>query len=261
MDQNMRFCVECGHEVASAAQLPRSAAPTIPTLQTQVRPSDAFPIEVGRHDSSISGLAPANRKAIIIASAIGGALVFLIVCGVATLFMFERTNRTEIVNQSAVIAETTPPVSTPQPATQLPQKPTLSQGANLDSSTSRDEVLGVLNGWAAAVGAHDLEQHLSYYADVLDVYYRKQNVGINYVRSSRRPAFVRFRTLDVQLSKIVVNIDASGSYATATFDKTYRFEGDKTLSGSVQQRIALTKIVSRWRITGEQDLQIYYIGK
>jgi ketosteroid isomerase-like protein len=253
VEEGMRFCVECGHEVAATAPLPRHAAPTVPMTATEVRRVDASP--VGHSDN------PANRKSIMIGLAVGGALFFLLVGGIATRFLFDRTNRTEMVTKSSVIAEPTTPLSTPQPVNRLPPKPTPARNIDLNHSTLRDEAVTVLNNWAAAVRAHDLEQHLSYYADTLDVYYRKQNVSINYVRSSRRPAFKRFTTLDIQLANIEVNIDPSGSFATAKFDKTFHFEGEKTISGAVQQKITLTRIGNGWRITGEEDLQIYRLDK
>ena len=245
MEPGLRFCVECGHEVAATTPLPRHATPTVPMAQTEVHQADAS----------------TNGKPILIGLAIGAAAFFLLVGVLASRFLFDNTNRAEVINQTNVIADSGSPVSTPQPVTQLPQKPTLSRNIGPNNSTLHDEAVTVLNNWAAAVRAHDLEQHLSYYADILDVYYRKQNVGISYVRSSRRPAFTRFTTLDVQLANIVVNVDPSGSFATARFDKTYRFEGERTISGSVQQKITLTRINSIWRITGEQDLQIYYLNK
>lgn len=253
VEKGMRFCVECGHEVTATAPLPTHAAPTVPMTSTEVRQVDAS--RAGHSDN------PANRKSITIGLTIGGALFFLLVGGIAIRFLFDRTNRTEMVTQSSVIAEPKTPLSTPQPANRLPPKPTPKRDIALNHSTLHDEAVTVLNNWAAAVRAHDLEQHLSYYADTLGVYYRKQNVGINYVRSSRRPAFTRFTTLDVQLANIEVDIDPSGSFATATFDKTFHFEGEKTISGAVQQKITLTRIDNVWRITGEQDLQIYRLEK
>lgn len=245
MEPGLRFCVECGHEVAATAPLASYATPTVPMTQTEVHQADGS----------------ANRTPVIIGLVVGGAAFFLLVGVLASRFLFDNTNRAELVNRTGVIAESGSPVSTPQPVTQLPQKPTLSRNVVPNNSTLQDEAVSVLNNWAAAVRAHDLEQHLSYYADTLDVYYRKQNVGISYVRSSRRPAFTRFTTLDVQLANVVVNVDSSGNFATARFDKTYRFEGERTISGSVQQMITLTRINSMWRITGERDLQIYYLNK
>ncbi len=245
MEPGMRFCVECGHEIASTAPLPGYAMPTVPMTQTEVQQAGGS----------------SNRKPIMIGLAVGVAGFFLLVGVLASGFLFDNTNRSGLINQTGVSADSGSPVSTPQPVTQVPQKPTVSRNIVPNYSTLHDEAVTVLNNWAAAVRAHDLELHLSYYADILDVYYRKQNVSIDYVRSSRRPAFTRFTTLDVQLANVVVNIDPSGSYATARFDKSYRFEGERTISGAVQQKITLTRIDGKWRITGEQDLQIYHLEK
>ena len=125
----------------------------------------------------------------------------------------------------------------------------------------RDEVTATLNGWAAASMAHDIEKHMSYYADTLDAYYTSTNVSASRVRADRERAYETYSTIDIRLSNIKVAADAKGEHATATFDKTWNFEGSKYSSGSVQQRIWLVKTGGRWLITGEKDLQVYYVNK
>jgi hypothetical protein len=104
---------------------------------------------------------------------------------------------------------------------------------------------------------------MSYYADTLDVYYNKRNVGAGTVRADRQRAYDTYQTLDISLSNIRITPDATtGERATAVFDKTWSFEGeDKVTSGSVQQELRLAKMDGRWRITGERDLQVYYVNR
>jgi ketosteroid isomerase-like protein len=133
--------------------------------------------------------------------------------------------------------------------------------APANTSSVKNEVLVTLNGWAAAARAHDLDAQMSYYADVVDPYFLRHSVSAAGVRANRSVAYTRFAKLDVQLSNIEIAVDQSGTSATAMFDKAYSFEGEKYLSGSVRSMLWLTKSGSRWLISGERDLKVYYVNK
>jgi hypothetical protein len=155
-------------------------------------------------------------------------------------------------NSNANTAQAATPTPAPSPTATLPP---------VELAAIRDEVTATLNGWAAASMAHDIEKHMSYYADTLDAYYTSTNVSASRVRADRERAYETYSTIDIRLSNIKVAADAKGEHATATFDKTWNFEGSKYSSGSVQQRIWLVKTGGRWLITGEKDLQVYYVNK
>jgi ketosteroid isomerase-like protein len=146
-------------------------------------------------------------------------------------------------------------------ATNVPTPSPSATAPSIDTAAIRDQVTATLNGWSAASMAHDIEKHMSYYADTLDVYYSNTNVSASRVRADRERAYAVFSTIDIRLSNIKVVVEQSGERANATFDKTWNFEGDKYSSGSVQQRIWLAKSGGRWLITGEKDLQVYYVNK
>jgi hypothetical protein len=224
---------------------------------------------VGRGDSPADyakGRSPSNRTIGIVVAAIVGGVLLLILGGLGSRFLFSEGPREENnlnSSQSLRPSNNQEPVSEKKGPIPTPDQPVAKhvEPARPDNQLLRQEVLDALNGWAATARDHDLDQHMSYYADTLDTYFTRHNVGVNYVRASRTPAFTHYNKLDVQLSNIAVTIDQSGTVATTTFDKTYRFEGETVLSGSVQQAVVLTKISGRWRITAEQDVQVYYTNK
>ena len=152
--------------------------------------------------------------------------------------------------------------ATPPPAATMPT-PKATPAARQASATVADNqsVRSSLEGWAAATRAHDFETHMSFYADILSFYYKRANVGVASVRADRARAFTRYAKLDVQLSNMVVTPDPSGLTASATFDKSWSFEGDKYSSGSVRQLVTLANYGGRWLITGEKDLQVYYVNR
>ena len=128
-----------------------------------------------------------------------------------------------------------------------------------DAERVRKDVKDALEEWADATRERDLDKHMSRYADMLDTYYRRQNVGAAQVRTDRNNAFVRYDKMDVKLDNVEVTPDPTGLRATAAFDKTWDFDSpDKNSTGSVRQQLTLVRAGGRWLINGEKDLQVYY---
>jgi hypothetical protein len=143
-----------------------------------------------------------------------------------------------------------------------PSANTTPQPSPVDVSAVRTEVQAALNGWAGTVRQRNLEEHMKYYADVLDVYYNATNVSRDRVRADRSAAFDKYSSLEMQVSNLNIDVDPSGTRATATFDKSFEFSNDeKTYSGSGLNRFWFVKTGGRWRITGEKELKSYYINK
>jgi ketosteroid isomerase-like protein len=173
-----------------------------------------------------------------------------------------RNNTVEPTANSNGRASSNAPVSPSMKPTPTSSPTTTTTAPPADTAAAiREQVTATLNGWAAASMEHDINKHMSYYADTLDVYYSSSDVSAARVRSDRERAYAVYSKIDIQLSKISVTVDPSGERATATFDKTWNFDGSKYSSGSVQQRVWLTKMGGRWRITGEKDLKVYYVDK
>jgi hypothetical protein len=272
MEDSLRFCVECGANnptFLATQQVQANQSPATPALERireQVNRDSVRP--AGRVDSPTSyGTVPSssNRTGVIVIAAIAGAILLLVLGGLGSHLLFSKTNQgaNNLTASPTPTSSSVPELASEKKTSQTQEQPAVRHVEPLrtDNQSLKQEVTDALNGWAAAARNHDLDQHMTYYADVLDTYFTRHNVGVNYVRSSRMPAFIRYTKLDVQLSNIAVTIDQSGTVASTTFDKTYRFEGEKILSGSVQQAVVLTKISGRWRITAEQDLQVYYTNK
>lgn len=157
-------------------------------------------------------------------------------------------------SQSPASSSRTPPAPTPSPTATATAPPA-------NTAAIREQVTATLNAWAAASMAHDIDTHMSYYADTLDQYYSSTNTSAARVRADRERAYAIYSTIVIRLSNINVTVDSPGERAVATFDKTWNFEGGKSSSGSVQQRMWLAKMGGRWRITGEKDLKVYYVDK
>lgn len=143
-------------------------------------------------------------------------------------------------------------VPTPTP------KPTLNPE---QSAQIKDDIGIVIDDWKDAYESLDLEYAMGYYAESVD-YYNAGKVGIGRVRSDKQRAFDAYDTINFNISNLTVTPDASGEKATAVFDKEWQFENsEKTNSGKVRQQMQLVKSGSKWKITSEKDLKVYYVNK
>ena len=214
----------------------------------------------------------AHNTTLVVGLTVIATLILLALGGVGAWFLFKGDKPTgptqtelnqnqnhgaqpPIVNSN--LNNTAIPDANTSPATSV--SPVASQ---VDVAAVRDQVTAVLNGWTSDSRAHDLDTHMSYYADTLDTYYNASNVDASRVRADRARAYALYTTIDIELSNLKITADPGGDTASAVFDKTWTFEGsEKYSSGSVHQKIWLTKIAGRWRITGEKDLQVYYVNR
>lgn len=153
----------------------------------------------------------------------------------------QNTNANTNTNENANVATPTP-------------KPTLTAD---EIAETKENIENVIDDWRSSYESLDLEYAMGYYADTVD-YYNAGRVGIGKVRADKQRAFDSYDTIKMDISNLEITPDPTGEKATALFDKEWKFENaEKTNSGKVQQRLQLTKIAGKWKITGEKDLKIY----
>jgi ketosteroid isomerase-like protein len=238
---------------------------TVPTREQQrARPTAlsgaSQPLSTG------ATAAPARSNTPVIALSIVVALLLITLGGLITWIMMRDKSQTGQPRVASTNSNQNEPAqsntaranSNASPsATATPQA-----SPSVDVAVAQKEVQAVLNAWAEAVRQRNLEEHMKYYAGVLDVYYNATNVSRDRVRNEREAAFSKYSSMDMQLSNVNISIVPPGTSAIATFDKTFEFRNDeKTFSGSGLNRFWFTKTGGVWRITGEKELKNYYVNK
>jgi hypothetical protein len=214
-----------------------------------------------------------NTAAVVTLSVLGTVMLILLGGVGAWLLMRSRPESSTNVtngksatvtnNESRVVSPTPRSDNTrfPQQTLRPPSTPAQSTLSPTDANTIRSDVASTLNSWAAGASSRDPDAHASFYAPAVDPYYKRGSVSPNYVREDAARAYGMFSSINVQLSNIQVEPDPDGQHATATFDKTWNFDGTKSSSGAVQQRVWLEKLGNRWLISGEKDLKVYYLNR
>ena len=191
--------------------------------------------------SAVNTAAPKSNAPVIALSA-AVAILLLALGGLITWVVMRNKGETRTASNTGSSQS-----ATPQPSA---------------VDAAEKEVQAALDGWADTIRQRNLEEHMKYYADVLDSYYSATNVSRDRVRADRSAAFSKYSSMSMQITNVNISIDPSGVRAIATFDKTFDFRGDeKDFSGSGLNRFWLAKAGGRWRITGEKDLKTYYVNK
>lgn len=247
-----------------------------PALNTEV----AQPATIEADAIDEASFAEPPKRASRIGTVLGLLLVAVIAAGASALAWMlyiggnsggsATTNRRASTNTNQRPRPSpTPTVATPTPtptvdatnANLASPSPSVTPASLLfDATRVAGEIGETLEGWTETTRDHDLDGHLDYYAPQLEAFYRQPNADRSVVRTRLRQAFEQYDELDIRISNLRVQLDATGQSATAIFDKKWRFEGTAVSRGAVQQEIKLRKIDDRWLITSERDLRVYPDG-
>lgn len=266
VEDSMRFCSECGAGILPASpsmpsaqlrQPERDERKAAATLAPAPSPAAATTRLV---DANTKGEKPRKRytPAQAVVTTIAIMLAVLFAGATVTWLIIKAKNEPAPRNASETASLTKGASASPAASTEVRVTPPASAAPT--NSTWELEVTATLGRWVAALEAHDLDTHMSYFAETLDTYYSHRNVGAAKVRADLERAFSRYSTLSVRLSGIRVTFDRNDESASVTVDKTWTFANgpdtpsEKTWSGSVRQMVWLRRIEGSWRITGLKDI-------
>ncbi len=251
------FAAELTAAVANSGAEPAVQIASTPTVvlskEQQFRHSQIVPVSQKPADGMTS------TKTVALTILVTLVLIALGGFGFRTLFGAHgetvRPEHPPIANQSTSPAgPTTNPPPSPAPSVATPTPIPIV----VNTSALVGEVNVLLESWAGAARAHNLDLQMTYYTDEVSPYFGRRNASRAEIRADRSVAYRRYPSLDIQLSNINVVIDPSGAQATATFDKSFTFSSaERSFSGMVNQQVWLTKFGSQWLITGEKDLKVY----
>ncbi len=123
-----------------------------------------------------------------------------------------------------------------------------------------DEVKDTVRNSMKAIESRDLRKHMSYYADVLDIYYNKKNCTRDFVEKDKNRAIERFHSIKNTISNLsIYRIDDSN--AKAIFDKEWDCTNGSRFAGKERQRILLRFLGGTWKIVSEEELEVYWVTK
>lgn len=270
-DDTLQYCLQDGTPLTGGAV---TETPTVVLGETE---TVAARQASGWQRSQVTRLAeplPAkgSNTAVVIAATAVGMLVIFGVIAVVGWMVFRNYDQPGSSNNTSNsknipgglvtnVATTTPrqtglPSPVPTGATAPTPMPTVPDDY-VDDAAAKSEVSERVSNWNSSLGSHDLNAYMANYADTVD-YYSRRGISSSSVRADKARAFSLYSSMRMNVSNMSVTVGPSGETATATFDKEWSFSGRDTSSGKVRSELKFRKTGSRWLITGERDVKVYY---
>jgi hypothetical protein len=98
---------------------------------------------------------------------------------------------------------------------------------------------------------------MSFYAPVLDRYYRQAGVPRADVRADKRARFVGADAVHITAGEPEITFEDEGQRARVRFRKQYEIEaGGQAERGEVLQELILARQGDGWKIVSERDLRV-----
>ncbi len=108
-----------------------------------------------------------------------------------------------------------------------------------------EEPIAMVNAWAKAWSAKEVESYLAFYALDFDTSGEKREVW----EQMRRSRIERPKQISIGIKIISIKVDASGTQATVVFQQNYRSD---MLKSSTMKTLQLVKQNEKWLIRSEQ---------
>lgn len=265
-DDTLQYCLQDGSPLVFETENPPPAPTVAYSGETETIVNKRRADEAENLQAETRGT---NTALIVAATALATVLIFgAAAVGAWLYFSKDETARNANVKSSFPenANKTSNFNSTASPSSGASETPSEEKAATpaptpqVDPEKIKAEVSGVVNDWKSLAESRNLSAYMNKYAGTVD-YYNKKGATAAAVRADKQRAFSIYDTIEINLSNMRVNPDASGDGATAVFDKEWYFESDtKTSEGKVRTELRLKKIGGEWKITGERDLKVYYVN-
>ena len=279
-DDSLKFCLQDGtplvsqNEETSAPTLVLSEAETVvtarPPNQMQFDLQNEAQTDYKTNQNYVQPEEKSNTFKIVGITVLT-MFILLGAIGVGALFYFNSgENEIAQTNKNAgkntkTITKQTPEANTTDNTKDNAETPTPTatpeKTPEINAAQIKKEVSQTIDGWNNAAEALNENQYMSFYADRLD-YYNKKDASIDFVRKDKVRALTPYEDVKINVSNLTVAPDKNGEIATAVFDKEWIFEGDDKYSeGKVQSQVRFKQFAGKWKIISEKDLKVYYVNK
>ncbi|MDQ7824014.1 MAG: serine/threonine-protein kinase [Candidatus Eremiobacteraeota bacterium] len=137
--------------------------------------------------------------------------------------------------------------------------PSSPPGISVSMPRWEKEVKDTVTGAMDSMEKRDLEGHMSFYADRLDTYFSRKDCSWDFVRSDKERAIQHYHSIKITISNLTIH-RVNDTTAKALFDKEWDCRNGKAFSGKEKQRLIFRKIDGSWKITSEEELEVYWVN-
>jgi hypothetical protein len=124
----------------------------------------------------------------------------------------------------------------------------------------QNQVRETLGLWTASLLAGDVEGHASVYAESVAPYFTKSRVSREQVAAEVRGMLKRYGRLTTYKISDVTIAPVDADHAIANFRKSWSTVG-RRFAGEEREQLKFAREGSGWRITSEQELQVYWVRR
>ncbi len=181
-----------------------------------------------------------------------------LIAGGGIVWWSQKGSGVQIANNSVEApnkSRETENIKTNQPSNQPSPSTTkdVSTPPSQDSSPLANEAKAALNGWVQTLTDRDFEKHMLYYADRLDIYNKKRDVDISYVRGENLKLFNKYSQFGLKIRNVNAAVTTNGQVIT-TFESVYDFRGDNAVHSGVDHGTEMRwkSIDGMWKIVSEK---------
>lgn len=270
-DDTLKFCLQDGTPL-SAAPAKQSAVDTVafamPVTEQHFPQTTDFRVatpEAGRTRANIVVPQPKNssRKWLVAAAVAIPVMVICAAGGGAGYFYFSsKSVRAQIESPEGVSAPAQ--VETRNESKQPPAELIkASDGKEVtktpDPEAIKAEIANLVERWKDLAEGHNADKLAQMYGEKVD-YLGTPGTASAQIKSALEKTFATYNEIDIDISNLVVAVDAEGTAATALFDKEWAHEAAPKLSeGKAHFKLHLQKSGDEWKIVTEKQLKVYYI--
>ena len=145
------------------------------------------------------------------------------------------------------------------PETMKPEEPKPDTGKPVDAVSVKGEITNLVERWKDLTEGHNAEKLSQMYGEKVE-YMGKPGVSSAEIKSSLQKTFDAYSEIDIQITNMMVAVDAEGSSATALFDKEWSYEANPKLNeGKAHTKLHLQRAGNDWKIVTEKQLKVYYV--
>jgi hypothetical protein len=163
------------------------------------------------------------------------------------------------------LADWKPAPAPPQPAPPAAVRTPAPAPANEADRTTepgdvRHQVRSVLEEWRESLLNRNVDQYTNLYAPTVGPYFRENRVSRAQIANEVRRMLGRYGPLTSYKISNVTIAPVDQNHAIANFRKEWKTAGD-TFSGAERAQLRFERLNGDWRITSEQELQVYWARK
>lgn len=272
-DLTLKFCLQDGTPLSAAPQK-QSTIDTVafshPVTVQKMTPTADLRIEQPVYNRTQQNFRPEpekkkSSKGLIAVAIIFPILTLGVVGGGAGWIYFSRQQaaaqkqETDVAAAENATSAEPAQIKPPVPETLKPEEAKSDETPPVDAEAVKGEIKNLVERWKDLTEGHNAEKLSEMYGEKVE-YMGKAGVSSSEIKSNLQKTFDAYSEIDIEITNMMVAVDAQGSSATALFDKEWSYEANPKLTeGKAHTKLHLQRAGKDWKIVTEKQLKVYYV--